>query len=54
VEKKLQEVGSIIGRKGDHVRAIREGSGARVHITDGSTPERIVALTGWFSFGAYN
>jgi poly(rC)-binding protein 3/4 len=33
-------VGSIIGKKGDYVRQIREQSGAKVNISDGSCPER--------------
>uniref|UniRef100_A0A7E4W018 KH domain-containing protein n=1 Tax=Panagrellus redivivus TaxID=6233 RepID=A0A7E4W018_PANRE len=41
-----KEVGSIIGKKGDHVRQIREKSGAKVNISDGSCPERIVTITG--------
>uniref|UniRef100_A0A914Y2X1 K Homology domain-containing protein n=1 Tax=Panagrolaimus superbus TaxID=310955 RepID=A0A914Y2X1_9BILA len=41
-----KEVGSIIGKKGDHVKQIREKSGAKVNISDGSCPERIVTITG--------
>ena len=39
-----KEVGSIIGKKGDNIKAIREQSGARITISDGSTPERIVTI----------
>uniref|UniRef100_A0A1I8J6A4 KH domain-containing protein n=1 Tax=Macrostomum lignano TaxID=282301 RepID=A0A1I8J6A4_9PLAT len=41
-----KEVGSIIGRKGDNVKRYREESGARINISDGSCPERIVTVTG--------
>lgn len=39
-----KEVGSIIGKKGDNIKSIRELSGARITISDGSTPERIVTI----------
>uniref|UniRef100_A0A8C4QHB8 Zgc:110045 n=1 Tax=Eptatretus burgeri TaxID=7764 RepID=A0A8C4QHB8_EPTBU len=39
-------VGSIIGRKGDTVKKMREESGARIIISEGSCPERIVTITG--------
>ena len=39
-----KEVGSIIGKKGDNIKTIREQSGARITISDGSTPERIVTI----------
>ncbi|RNA39048.1 poly(rC)-binding 3-like isoform X1 [Brachionus plicatilis] len=39
-----KEVGSIIGKKGDNIKSIREQSGARITISDGSTPERIVTI----------
>lgn len=42
----LQEVGSIIGKRGDHIKLIREDSGAKINISDGSCPERIVTITG--------
>ncbi|CAF90944.1 unnamed protein product, partial [Tetraodon nigroviridis] len=42
----LQEVGSIIGKKGETVKKIREESGARINISEGSSPERIVTITG--------
>lgn len=41
-----KEVGSIIGKKGDNIKQIREQSGARITISDGSTPERIVTING--------
>ncbi|XP_041458243.1 poly(rC)-binding protein 3-like isoform X2 [Lytechinus variegatus] len=41
-----KEVGSIIGKKGDTVKGFREKSGARINISDGSCPERIVTITG--------
>lgn len=41
-----REVGSIIGKKGDNVKKVREESGSRVNISDSSTPERIVTITG--------
>uniref|UniRef100_UPI00358EF044 poly(rC)-binding protein 3-like isoform X2 n=1 Tax=Myxine glutinosa TaxID=7769 RepID=UPI00358EF044 len=40
-----KEVGSIIGKKGDYVKRIRDESGARINISDGN-PERIVTVTG--------
>lgn len=39
-----KEVGSIIGKKGENIKQIREQSGARITISDGSTPERIVTI----------
>jgi len=39
-------VGSIIGKKGDIVKRFREESGAKINITDGSCPERIVTVIG--------
>lgn len=41
-----REVGSIIGRKGDNVKRIREESGSRLNISDSSSPERIVTISG--------
>ncbi|XP_048872300.1 poly(rC)-binding protein 4-like [Brienomyrus brachyistius] len=41
-----KEVGSIIGKKGETVKRIREESSARVNISEGSCPERIVTITG--------
>ncbi|CRK96036.1 CLUMA_CG009473, isoform A, partial [Clunio marinus] len=42
----LQEVGSIIGKKGEIVKRFREESGAKINISDGSCPERIVTVSG--------
>ncbi|XKL62804.1 hypothetical protein PGB90_002637 [Kerria lacca] len=41
-----KEVGSIIGKKGELVRQLREQSGSRIHISDGSSADRIVTVTG--------
>ncbi|VDN55074.1 unnamed protein product [Dracunculus medinensis] len=41
-----KEVGSIIGKRGDQIKSIREESGAKINISDGSSPERIVTITG--------
>ncbi|XP_065153278.1 poly(rC)-binding protein 3 isoform X1 [Paramisgurnus dabryanus] len=41
-----KEVGSIIGKKGETVKKMRDESGARINISDGSSPERIVTITG--------
>ncbi|XP_078582040.1 poly(rC)-binding protein 3-like isoform X4 [Branchiostoma floridae x Branchiostoma japonicum] len=41
-----KDVGSIIGKKGDTIKRFREESGARINISDGSSPERIVTITG--------
>lgn len=41
-----KEVGSIIGKRGDQIKKIREDSGAKINISDGSCPERIVTITG--------
>ncbi|CAJ0597987.1 unnamed protein product [Cylicocyclus nassatus] len=41
-----KEVGSIIGKRGDQIKRIREESGAKINISDGSCPERIVTITG--------
>ncbi|VDM13267.1 unnamed protein product [Wuchereria bancrofti] len=48
----LTEVGSIIGKRGDHIKLIRDQSGAKINISDGSCPERIVTITG--SIGTIN
>ncbi|KAI5698006.1 hypothetical protein M8J75_000346 [Diaphorina citri] len=40
------EVGSIIGKKGEIVKRFREESGAKINISDGSCPERVVTVTG--------
>ncbi|KPI91365.1 Poly(rC)-binding protein 3 [Papilio xuthus] len=41
-----KEVGSIIGKKGEILKRFREESGAKINISDGSCPERIVTVTG--------
>ncbi|PAV81894.1 hypothetical protein WR25_17309 isoform D [Diploscapter pachys] len=41
-----KEVGSIIGKRGEQIKKIREESGAKINISDGSCPERIVTITG--------
>jgi poly(rC)-binding protein 2/3/4 len=41
-----KEVGSIIGKGGEIINSIREESGAKIHISDGAVPERIVTVTG--------
>ncbi|XP_023020275.1 poly(rC)-binding protein mub isoform X3 [Leptinotarsa decemlineata] len=41
-----KEVGSIIGKKGEIVKRFREESGAKINISDGSCPERIVTVIG--------
>ncbi|XP_052429461.1 poly(rC)-binding protein 3 isoform X4 [Carassius gibelio] len=41
-----KEVGSIIGKKGETVKKMREELSARINISDGSSPERIVTITG--------
>ncbi|XP_024433367.2 poly(rC)-binding protein 1-like [Desmodus rotundus] len=41
-----KEVGSLIGKKGESVKRIREESGARIHISEGHCPERVITLTG--------
>jgi predicted RNA-binding protein YlqC (UPF0109 family) len=41
-----KEVGSIIGKGGEIINSIREESGAKIHISDGAIPERIVTVTG--------
>uniref|UniRef100_A0A914W341 K Homology domain-containing protein n=1 Tax=Plectus sambesii TaxID=2011161 RepID=A0A914W341_9BILA len=41
-----KEVGSIIGKRGDHIKLIRDESAAKINISDGSCPERIVTITG--------
>ncbi|XP_070350649.1 poly(rC)-binding protein 2 isoform X11 [Equus asinus] len=42
----FQEVGSIIGKKGESVKKMREESGARINISEGNCPERIITLAG--------
>ncbi|KAI3357540.1 hypothetical protein L3Q82_015954 [Scortum barcoo] len=41
-----EEVGSIIGKKGESVKKMREESGARINISEGNCPERIITLAG--------
>ncbi|XP_051931618.1 poly(rC)-binding protein 2 isoform X7 [Hippocampus zosterae] len=41
-----KEVGSIIGKKGESVKKMREESGARINISEGNCPERIITLAG--------
>ncbi|KAM3665773.1 poly(rC)-binding protein 4 [Ammospiza nelsoni] len=41
-----KEIGSIIGKKGETVKRIREQSTARITISEGSCPERITTITG--------
>ena len=41
-----KEVGSIIGKGGEIINSIREESGAKIHISDGAVPERVVTVTG--------
>lgn len=40
------EVGSIIGLKGENIKNLRNESGARINISDGSNYERIVTVRG--------
>ncbi|KAM7327637.1 LOW QUALITY PROTEIN: hypothetical protein ACRRTK_014004 [Alexandromys fortis] len=41
-----KEVGSIIGKKGETVKKMRKESGARINISEGNCPERIITLAG--------
>lgn len=41
-----KEVGGIIGKGGVTIKAFREESGAHINISDGSTTERVVAISG--------
>ncbi|KFO88858.1 Poly(rC)-binding protein 4, partial [Buceros rhinoceros silvestris] len=41
-----KEIGSIIGKKGETVKRIREQSSARITISEGCCPERITTITG--------
>jgi len=41
-----KDIGSIIGKGGATVKHFREESDAHINISDGSTPERIVSVTG--------
>uniref|UniRef100_A0A8C9IEU9 K Homology domain-containing protein n=1 Tax=Piliocolobus tephrosceles TaxID=591936 RepID=A0A8C9IEU9_9PRIM len=38
--------GAAIGTKGETVKKMREESGARINISEGNCPERIVTITG--------
>uniref|UniRef100_A0A2R9BYR7 K Homology domain-containing protein n=1 Tax=Pan paniscus TaxID=9597 RepID=A0A2R9BYR7_PANPA len=41
-----KEVGSIIGKKGESVKKMRKESGARINISEGNCPERIITFAG--------
>lgn len=41
-----REVGVIIGKAGETINNIRQTSGARIHISDGSCPERVITVVG--------
>ena len=41
-----KEVGPIIGKGGEIIHNTREESGAKIHISDGSCPERVITVTG--------
>ncbi|XP_068014042.1 poly(rC)-binding protein 4 isoform X2 [Melanerpes formicivorus] len=41
-----KEIGSIIGKKGETIKRIREQSSARITISEGCCPERITTITG--------
>ncbi|EGW11529.1 Poly(rC)-binding protein 2 [Cricetulus griseus] len=41
-----KEVGSIIAKKGESLKKMREESGARTNISEGNCPERIITLAG--------
>jgi len=41
-----KEVGPIIGKGGEIINSIREEAGAKIHISDGSCPERVITVTG--------
>uniref|UniRef100_A0A8C8YZW7 K Homology domain-containing protein n=1 Tax=Prolemur simus TaxID=1328070 RepID=A0A8C8YZW7_PROSS len=41
-----KEIGSIIGKKGESIKKMREESGARINISEGNCPERIITLAG--------
>ncbi|EGW12478.1 Poly(rC)-binding protein 2 [Cricetulus griseus] len=41
-----KEDGIIIGKKGESVKKVREESGARINISEGNCPERIITLAG--------
>lgn len=41
-----REIGVIIGKGGETIRQIRADSEAKIHISDGSVPERVFTVTG--------
>ena len=41
-----KEVGPVIGKGGETIHKIREESGAKIHISDGACPERVITVTG--------
>ena len=41
-----KEVGPIIGKGGEIINSIREEAGAKIHISDGACPERVITVTG--------
>ncbi|KAK2101389.1 Poly(rC)-binding protein 1 [Saguinus oedipus] len=41
-----KEIESIIGKKEESVKRIREKSGARFNLSEGNCPERIITLSG--------
>ncbi|CAH2219473.1 poly(rC)-binding 2 isoform X3 [Pelobates cultripes] len=41
-----KEVGSIIGKKGESVKKMREENGDRINISEGNCPEQIITLAG--------
>ncbi|XP_048580248.1 poly(rC)-binding protein 3 [Nematostella vectensis] len=41
-----KDIGSIIGKEGSTIKQFRQESNAHINISDGSTPERIVSVTG--------
>ena len=41
-----KEVGPIIGKGGEIINSIREEAAAKIHISDGACPERVITVTG--------
>ena len=41
-----KEIRSIIGKKGQLVKKMREESGAHINISEGNCPERMITLAG--------
>ena len=41
-----REIGVIIGKGGETIHQIREDSQAKIFISDGSVPERVITVTG--------